>query len=207
MANKSGNIYGLTILSPIRQDPHAQISPSLAIRSYLQTLPNGSRSPFAKVSGTHMARLVVMDDVVFEGYPSHEEHLRDKYLVFESNFDGDLDDYLRKLASEVPSEVEGVWQHCRDFPGVKDSDKFVAYMKRCQVTTTFFFADVNNKTVDQTLWALEAQSAVAEFVEKNQGKPAEEIQSAFVKFVKLLRATPPPPPGSGHGKEFTDRLI
>ena len=35
-----------------------------------------------------------MDDVVFVGTPAREEHLKSKYLVFETNFDGDLDAYL-----------------------------------------------------------------------------------------------------------------
>jgi hypothetical protein len=65
MPNQSGSTYGLTILSPIKDDPHAEISPSLAIRMHLQTLPVDGSGPFGRVSSTHMARLVVLDDVVF----------------------------------------------------------------------------------------------------------------------------------------------
>ena len=57
-------------------------------------------------------------------------------------------------------------------------------MKRCQVETTFYFADVNDKTVQQTLRALQTQSAVASFIEKNQGKPPDELQRAFVEFLE-----------------------
>lgn len=207
MANRSGSVYGLTILSPIKDDPHAEESHSLAIRKYLWKMHPDQRSPFAKVSSTHMARLVVMNDVVYFGMPSCEEHLMAQYLIFESNFDGDLDTYLGRLAREAGKDVDAVWQHCDGYPGVDDVAKFIAYMKKCQVTTTFYFADVNDKTVQQTLRALQTQSAVAEFVERNQGKPPEELQKAFVQFLNDLRKLPPSDPGSGPLKEFTDKLL
>jgi hypothetical protein len=205
--NQSGSIYGLTILSPIKDKQHVKISPSLAIRMYLQSLPVDSRGPFAKVSSTHMARLVVLDDVVYFGMPSCEEHLQSKYLIFESNFDGKLDDYLTRLATEAKEEVDGIWQHCIGYPGLENVPAFIAYMKRCQVETTFYFADVNDKTVQQTLRALQTQSAVASFIEKNQGKSSADLQKAFVNFSNRLRNTAPPEPGSIKGKEFTDELV
>jgi hypothetical protein len=205
--NQSGDIYGLTILSPILHDPHAQISHSLAIRIFLQNLPVDGRGPFGKVSSTHMARLVVLDDVVYFGMPSCEEHLKSKYLVFESNFDGDLDMYIGRLATEAKEEVDGLWQHCIGYPGVENVPAFIAYMKCCQVDTTFYFADVNDKTVRQTLTALQTQSAVAAFIEKSQGEPPEQLQQAFLKFMEQVHEAPTPRPGSTRGKEFTDKLL
>jgi hypothetical protein len=210
VSNQSGSIYGLTILSPIKDETHLEISHSLAIRMYLQhldTILKDGEGPFFKVNSTHMARLVVLDDVVYFGMPSCEEHLQSKYLIFESNFDGDLDTYLSRLAREAKEEVHNIWQHCIGYPGVENTDAFISYMKRCQVETTFYFADVNNKTVQQTLRALQTQSAVASFMEKNHGMPPDELQKAFVDFSKRLRNAPPPKPGSTKGKEFTDKLL
>ena len=195
MGNISGNVYGLTVLSPILQDETQATSHNCAIREYLAGLPNGERSPFARVDSTHMARLVVMDDVVFVGRPSCEEHLKSQYLIFETNFDGDLETYLRRMAREIPAEVDSVWRHCWGFPGVKDVDAFVAYMKKCQITTTFYFADVNDKTVQQTLRALQTQAAVARFIEKYQGLPAAALEQRFSEFMSKLRSAATPVPG------------
>lgn len=195
MANQSGNVYGLTILSPILQDKSAATSHSCAIRNKLASLPRNQHSPFAKVSSTHMARLVVMDDVVYVGMPSCEEHLKAQYLIFETNFDGDLDDYLPRLAREIPNEIDEVWRHCIGYPGIHDIDAFVTYMKKCQVTTTFYFAAVNDKTVQQTLRALQTQAAVAKFIEEHQGLPAAELQKSFAEFLQKLRNAPAPIPG------------
>jgi len=218
MPNQNGNVYGLTILSPIINDPDGDISHDCAIRDYLSGLPRDHRSPFAKISSTHLARLVVMDDVVFVGVPAREEHLQSKYLVFETNFDGDLDTYLTRMAKDAPEEVHAVWQHCVGYPGVQDPAAFAAYMKKCQLDTTFFFADVNNKTVQQTLRALKLQSGLAHFIEANQGKSAAEIQAAFRQFVDRVRRAPEPlagyyeghshPPAQGTGAVVrTDQLV
>src|SRR5580704_4109196 len=119
MANQSGQIYGLTILSPILESVSIDICHATALRWYLASLPRDHTSPFARVSSTHFARLVVMDDVVFVGAPAREEHLKSKYLVFESNFDGDLDTYLRRMAQDIPTEVDAVWRHCIGYPGIR----------------------------------------------------------------------------------------
>jgi hypothetical protein len=195
MADQNGNVYGLTILSPILQGENIETSHTCALRIQLASLPRDEFSPFAKLSSTHMARLVVMDDVVYVGMPSCEEHLRSQYLVFETNFDGDLDTYLTRMATEIPTEVESIWQHCWGFPGVKDLNAFLAYMKKCRAPTTFYFADVNDKTVQQTLCALQIQAAVTHFIERNQSTPAAELQKSFAEFLKDLRNAPPPVPG------------
>ena len=195
MANQNGNVYGLTVLSPILAGVTKETSHNCALRMYLAGLPNDQNSPFARVSSTHMARLVVMDDVVFVGHPAQEEHLRSQYLIFETNFDGDLDTYLRRLATEIPGEVRDVWQHCWGYPGVENVDAFIAYIKKCQVTTTFYFADVNNHTVQETLQALETQAAVAKFIDENQGVPAAELKKNFAHFMQKLRSAPAPVPG------------
>jgi hypothetical protein len=204
MSNQSGSVYGLTILSPIKTAPHAEISPSLALRTYLSKLHRHHLSPFAKVSNTHLARLVVMDDVVYFGMPSCEEHLNTQYLIFETNFDGDLDTYLDRLASEIPETMNAVWRHCVGYPGAEDRAAFKKYMKSCQVETTFYFADVNNKTVQQTLRALQTQSAVAAFIERNQGRPAAHVQAAFAEFTESLRNEPQPLPAVVPARELAD---
>lgn len=195
MANQSGSVYGLTILSPIIDDPNADISHDCAIRNFLATLCREEGSPFALLSSTHMSRLVVMDDVVYVGTPAREEHLKSKYLVFESNFDSDLDTYLNRMAKQVPQFVDSVWSHCVGYPGVKDPSAFSAYMKKCQVKTTFYLADVNNHTVQSTLRALKVQASVADFIAEHQGKPAAEMQAAFRLFYEQMRNMPVPEPG------------
>lgn len=200
MANQSGTVYGLTILAPIIDDPKASPSHDLQIRVHLAHMLRGAASPFATVSSTHIARFVVMDDVVYIGMPCCEEHLQSKYLIFESNFDGDLDTYLGRLARDAPADVHAIFGHCVGYPGLSNMAAFIAYMKACQIDTTFFFAAVNDKTVQQTLRALQTQSAVSTFIQHNQGKSAADLQSAFREFVNIQQNMPAPIPGLAVGE-------
>jgi hypothetical protein len=196
MPNQNGSLYGLTILSPILEDAQATPSHDLQIRNYLAHLSTRENSPFARAPGTHLARLVVMDDVVYVGMPSCEEHLKSKYLIFESNIDGDLDTYLMGLAEHIPEHLDSIWTHCVGYPGAANRQAFVKYMKACQLTTTFFFAAVNDKTVTETLRALQTQTAVADFIASYQGMEPAGLQDAFVRFAADLKSAPLPPPGS-----------
>jgi len=196
MPNKNGKVYGLTILSPIIDDEKATPSHDLQIRKYLATLPTGEESPFALAPGTHLARLVVMDDVIYVGMPACEEHLKSKYLVFESNCDGELDDYLSGLATSVPEHLDAIWSHCVGYPGAANRKAFIDYMKACQLETTFFFAAVNDKSVPETLRALQTQHAVANFIASHQGMEPARLQAEFTQFVADLKAAPVPRAGS-----------
>jgi hypothetical protein len=202
MANQSGQVYGLTMLCPIIEDARLDICHSMELRWYLGHLARDHKSPFAQISSTYLARLVVMDDVVYVGAPACEEHLRSRYLIFETNFDGDLDTYLTRMARETPEFVEAVWKHCVGYPGVSDISAFVAYMKNCQIATTFFFADVNDRTVRQSLKALQTQSALAHFIEKHQGKPPAEMQREFGALLHSMTQAPLPLAGGDESKRM-----
>ena len=196
MPNRNGSVYGLTILSPIIDDEKPTPSHDLQIRKYLAALPTGPESPFAQAPGTHLARLVVMDDVVFVGYPAVEEHLHSKYLVFESNCDGDLEPYLIGLAKTAPHHFDAIWSHCIGYPGAANLAAFVAYMKACQLEPTLYFAAVNDKFVPATLRALHTQRAVTDFIASHQGMEPARLQAEFLQFVKSLESAPVPKPGS-----------
>jgi hypothetical protein len=196
MPSKNGKVYGLTILSPIIEDEKATPSHDLQIRDYLAKLSTREDSPFAQAPGTHLARLVVMDDVIYVGMPACEEHLKSKYLIFESNLDGDLDSYLKGLASTIPGHLDAIWQHCVGYPGAANRQAFIAYMKACQIETTFFFAAVNDKSVSETLRALQTQAEVGEFIARHQGVDAATLQRGFIEFAARLKRLPTPRPGS-----------
>jgi hypothetical protein len=195
MGNQNGNLYGLTFLSPIIDDEKATPSHDLQIRAYLATLPTDESSPFALAPGTHLCRLVVMDDVIYVGSPACEEHLKSKYLVFETNCDADATAYLTGLATSIPQHLDAVWSHCVGYPGAANLQAYLNYMKTCQLETSFFFAAVNDKSLPDSLRALQTQRAVADFVANHQGLPPAQLQSEFKQFLAQLKSCPAPKPG------------
>ena len=197
MGNQNGKVFGLTFLSPIVDDQAATPSHDLQIRYALAQWKVDETSPFARAPGTHLCRLAVMDDVIYVGMPSCEEHLKSKYLVFETNCDGDAEVYLAGLARSIPDSLDAVWEHCVGYPGAAG---FVEYMKKCQVKTTFFFAAVNDRSVDEALCGLDRQRAVADFVCAHQGMAAAQMQREFVRFYDALKDRPVSRPGLQQGR-------
>jgi hypothetical protein len=198
MPSQNGKVYGLTLLCPILDDPMAIPSHDLQIRGHLAELPTGADSPFAIAPGTHLARLVVLDDVIYVGKPAREEHLQSKYLVFESNCDGNRDSYLNGLADAIPDELDNIWKHCTGYPsgGARDRAAFLAYMRKCEIETTFFFAPVNDKTRTETLRALHIKQAVAHFITTHQGMPASQVQKDILALCDRLASMPDPKPAA-----------
>ena len=40
---------------------------------------------------------------------------------------------LVALAKTVPDQINAIWSHCVGYPGTADLDKFLTYMKSCQL--------------------------------------------------------------------------
>lgn len=196
MANISGQAYGLTILSPIIDDVDRTPSHAAAIREVLSSFDSGGNSPLAKVTTTHLARFAVMDDVFFQGAPAHEDHLKSKYLLFTSNFDGSLDDYLDLLAATIPDEIDAIWSHCVGFPGAARGERFRDYMKKCQIDNGIFFGDYGESTVDEVMIALHTQRRFVDFMIANQGVSPSDLQNAFRGFMSGLTTDEIPRPGT-----------
>jgi hypothetical protein len=192
MPNISGQAYGLTVLSPINNDPNRNPSHTDEIRQTLASFETGGNSPLAKVSLTHLARITVIDDVFHEGYPSEEDHLKSKYLFFSTNFDGSLDAYLDLLLDKIPNEVDQLWSHCVNFPGVADRERFHDYIKKCQLENGIFFADYGERTVSEVLAALHLKREFAKFVASHQGKPPALLKEEFGRFLKNIGNPPAP---------------
>jgi len=182
--NTSGAAYGLTLLCPIANGTQDDQSYAERLRDYLENLPVDGESPMAKVPNTYLARFYILNDVFFESYPAEEEHLQSKYLVFSSNFYGDLETYLREMWSAAESDVREIWQNCVAFDQVDGSDSFVEYIKRCQVDNNLFFNGSTDDPLAEQLKALYLKQEFTRFAHESQGLSAEELQGAFQAFIE-----------------------
>ena len=119
MANRSGNAYGFTALIPIINgsiiiDEDSQQSHASKVRELLQQWPLNEKSPMAAVPNTYLCRFYVLNDVFYQGSPAEEDHLKSKYLVFSTNFHGELDAYLQGMWDSAKKRTEeGVRALCR----------------------------------------------------------------------------------------------
>src|SRR5579862_6246023 len=177
MANTSGNAYALTLLCPIRHGVPNQCPDGMAgqthadiVRYLLQDVIRVSiDSPMAKVPNTYLSRFYILNDLPYQGKPAILEHLRNNYLVFSANFHGKLEPWLEGMWRAVESDVRAVLQHCFGFEQVHDSASFIAYIKKCQVETTFFFNGSTDEPLAAQLKNLYIKQEFSKFVFENQG--------------------------------------
>ena len=185
MPNFDSGTYFLTVLAPVDnsglvQGQNAISSPVHMLREYLEILPTalqseatrhaGVNSPFARNRRNHFVRLVVIDDVAYNGreQPSTiyttlsagfprlrsnpilaqpQDKLPCPYLLFVADFDAargdrsELAAYLALLWQTMDKELKEIFQYCAGFGSVATAEDFVAYIERCQIETTMPFHD------------------------------------------------------------------
>lgn len=208
--NVNGQAYAFMAMTPIKAG-HED-----ALTTLLRTM---DPSPFEKLPGTHMGRFVVVRDFHFDpawGQP-FDEHLDDAFLVFTSNFDGALDDYLSILG--VLPEADAIWQHCvgcPDTPAVDASvnallehgKQLAEYLRHNQIRTGLFYAAYGDATVPQVLDALKALP-VEDAPEWASSTPVERVHVAHATRIATDSYDAKHPPGSPrpfkrdqHGDEY-----
>jgi hypothetical protein len=171
--NRSGQAYALTVLTPVLPE---RVN---ALAGHLDALGGGGQSPLARVVGTHFARWVVIDNVVYEGHGQPRDTLAAPRLLFTSNFDGKLDPYLEALRIGLGADADAIWGHCAGYPGHGDSAAWARWLQAHQVDSALFFAAYGERTVDEVRHNLDLRSRFIGFALEAQGLEPGELQAAF----------------------------
>lgn len=195
MNNTNGKKYGFTGLFPIKEN-----ADGAALRDRLRRLDEHPRgSPLSAVDLIHMVRLVVLDQLPFQGSPAAFDQLRSRYLLFVCDFDGESVDVLvRALVAKTPDLVTAIWEYCIGFPGLSpsadgDPQRLVDYFRQCQIRTNLFLADQPERTVPEILRGIEIKRRFADFLERHQGEPPDRLQQSFHDMWQSLRNAAPQP--------------
>jgi len=189
MPNRSGNAYGLTVLCPLKEVDSNNNSVTIKLKKLLfdfNTLETGKyHNPMSKVPNTYFSRFYILEDVFFEDYPYELEHLKSKYLVFTSNFYGELDEYLGGMYDALEQEIKIIWQDCYGFDvAAINKEGFKKYIKKCQVETTFYFNGSTDDSLNEQLKSLYIKQEFSKFVFENSHKNPEELQQLFKQFIE-----------------------
>jgi hypothetical protein len=177
--NVSGQAYALSVLTPIL-DGHAD-----ELRAHLEGLEEGAASPLARVPGTHIARWVVIDDVIYQGAGQRKRDTLTPRLLFSSNFDGEVGAYLEGLRTGMAGDADAIWSHCRGYPGHADGPAFAAWMQAHVLEAALFFAAYGGMTVDQVNSNLERRRRLLDLVLDGQGLPPAELKARFMEAFPL----------------------
>lgn len=178
--NISGQAYALMVWTPIVPGREQSLQDTLL------AFHEGEASPLAKLGTTHFARWIVLRGLHYQGPPQQQDHLKNAYLLFVSNFDGDVDAYLSSLARTIPQEVDVIWSHCVGYPGSQNVPVFVSYLRKNQIDTTFFVSAYPEATVADVRDSLAIRAKLLDFAVEYQGADDAVLQAAFLdRFVEV----------------------
>ncbi|MGI8595036.1 MAG: hypothetical protein ACR2ML_11845 [Solirubrobacteraceae bacterium] len=171
--NVFGQAYSLTVLTPVLPE---RLN---ALAGHLDALPGAGQSPLARVPGTHFARWVVIDDVIYQGPPQPRDALAAPRLLFTSNFDGPLEPYLEALRTELGVEADAIWSHCTGYPGRGEPGPWAEWLRAHQVDSALFFSAYGDQTVSEVRENLELRSRLMRLALEAQGLTPAKLQSRF----------------------------
>jgi hypothetical protein len=169
-----GNVSALTLVTPIRQGflPHAPIVRYAdRLRKVLELtvdlIREGQPTPLSLIQTVHFARWVILDN--------------DRTLLFTSNYDGQLDGYLKAFSVVAAEGLDLVWHNCEGYPGSADFDRFRRWVYDHKVETTAFYSAYPDVTVRDVLWMKEFQGLYQRFVRDLQERP-NDFGSLFARL-------------------------
>ena len=106
-----GNIGALTTLSPIVPQRLREVRRRLRVVRHVP----GLGRPLMSLGFIHYARWLIVDGLPPPDGRGGWRSLRSKYLLFESTYDGDHDEYLDAFADVLPVRIVRVWSPCFSF--------------------------------------------------------------------------------------------
>jgi hypothetical protein len=170
--NQLGNMYALTVLTPITPGAEGPLA------TYLEALPQDG-SPLARLPRTHFGRWVILKEFVPDPSDRHADELGCHYLVFSVTIDGDASSYLDELCEALADEAEHVWGDCIGAPHPTRGPALKAYLLHNQIHTSLFFSAYPDSTVADVRHSLAVHNQAVAFAIGAQGLEPAALQQAF----------------------------
>lgn len=110
------------------------------------------------------------------------------WLVFTSNYDGDLKAYIRMFSERIAGEMDRIWSNCEGYPlaGARDFEKFWLYVRAHQIETNAFFAAYPQLTTPRVNQARVFKDHFDAFVARTRGSDGRSIPDIGALFDEFI---------------------
>ncbi len=138
--------HPLTLLSPVKQDKLETLDKRLGV--IRENLQQGTETEFKKVSTLHYGRWVILSRESFRDEPAIPVGTR---LIFSTNFDGDKDNHLTELVTQLTQYIDDIYECCEGFPepGARTTESRKGYLEKYMIKTSAFFNGAPGRSVQQ----------------------------------------------------------
>lgn len=163
-----GQLSTFTAITPVQPGRES------VLREHLNGLPAGQQSPMARVPGTHLARLFMIDALPYAA-------LKRNHLLFGAAFDGPRRPYLIALHRALGDDLEPIWGACAGFPAGGGAEAFADWLEEHRVPARAVVAAFPHATLEQVRGALELRHDIGVFAARWQRRSAQEVAEAFTR--------------------------
>jgi len=138
--------HPLIILSPVKKDKLEILDNRLTV--IRENLQRGTETEFKKVSTLHYGRWVILSRDSFRDEPAVPVSTR---LIFSTNFDGDKEEHLTQLATQLTKYIDDIYECCEDYPefAARTIENRKNYLKKYSIKTSAFFNGAPGRSVPQ----------------------------------------------------------
>jgi hypothetical protein len=165
------NRAGLAALLPVRDGRKAELRRALAALSAQRP------SPFARITSTHFARLVLVEK--FPGRNGDPLSDMPACLFFAAEFDIAVAGYVEALGALLPAEAEAVFGPCEGYPGVNAPPLFADWLERHRVRAGFSLHGNPEARVGQVVHALGLRRRIIDFALETRGMDPGPLKAAW----------------------------
>jgi hypothetical protein len=126
---------------------------------------------FAKIASLHMAGIII----------AARDPRFPPTLIFESNFDGTAEDFLRELVRHGRDGIDAIYSRCEDYPvaNARTDATIVAYLHEHSVPAPAFFVGLPGQTVASIRNAIAIHEEINRFLDAEMAKNSIQGLSAF----------------------------
>jgi hypothetical protein len=172
----AGRSTAATIVTPLRR----------GWATWLRVLFVGARhldavtAPMRKLSFIHFIQWTVLDHLPG---PSGRTRLPAPVMYFESNFDGDLDQYVDTFAHAVPWRMRMVWSGGLGYPGLFPIEGYKQWSVERVYPTSHYYCAYPDATVTTVVHALAVSRRFDAFLDETRRLDPPAFAVAWRRFL------------------------
>jgi len=138
--------HPLIVLSPVKKDKAEELDKRL--RVIRESLQQGTETEFKKVPTLHYGRFVILDRESFRDEPTVPVSTR---LIFSTNHDGDKDNHLTEVVTNITNYIDDIYECCEGYPGPgsRTTENRKSYLEKYSIKSSAFYNGAPGRSVQQ----------------------------------------------------------
>ena len=176
-----GRLVPITILNPLKPWGPAWLHVLFFLARHIDAVFN---SKIRRLAFIHFARWTVLPRELPGGAPGRSpQRLRQQYLLFESNFNGDWAEYLDSFAYAIPWRIRWVWSSTYGFPGPTPTEPFKESIRTNDFAADYYYCAYPDASVSMILSAVALDRALPEVIARVDQVDARTFRAEFDAFL------------------------